>query len=75
MSPVHFGVVLLYNLAISMSTPPVGTVLFTGCAIGKVSVERASKSLLPMYIVMIFGLFLVTYIPMISMWLPGFIRG
>jgi tripartite ATP-independent transporter DctM subunit len=74
MSPVHFGIVLLYNLAISLTTPPVGSVLFTGCAIGKVSVETASKSLLPMYGVMIFGLLLTTYIPAISMWLPGLMK-
>ena len=73
MSPVHFGVVLLFNLAIGLCTPPVGSVLFTGCAIGKVSVERASISLLPMYLVMFIGLMLVTYIPMISMWLPGLV--
>lgn len=75
MSPVHFGVVMLFNLAISMSTPPVGTVLFTGCAIGKVSVEKASKALLPLYAVMIAVLFVVTYIPSIAMWLPNLMRG
>jgi len=75
MHPVHFGIVLLFNLAISMSTPPVGTVLFTGCAIGKVTVEKASKALLPLYAVMIAALLVVTFIPSISMWLPNLLRG
>ena len=75
MNPVHFGVVLLFNLAVSLCTPPVGTVLFTGCAIGKVSVEKASKALLPMYAVMIAMLLLVTFVPAISLWLPNLMRG
>jgi len=70
MHPVHFGVVLIFNLAISLCTPPVGTVLFTGCAIGKISVEQASKSLMPMYILMIAVLLVVTFVPSISMWAP-----
>jgi len=74
MDPVHFGIVLLFNLAISLCTPPVGTVLFTGCAIGKVSVEKASIALLPMYALMIGALLLVTYIPAISMWLPNLVN-
>jgi tripartite ATP-independent transporter DctM subunit len=74
MNPVHFGIVLIFNLGISLCTPPVGTVLFTGCAIGKVSVEKASIALLPMYFIMIVGLLLVTYIPEISMWLPNLMR-
>jgi tripartite ATP-independent transporter DctM subunit len=70
MHPVHFGVVLIFNLAISLCTPPVGTVLFTGCAIGKISVEQASKSLMPMYILMVAVLLVVTFVPSISMWAP-----
>jgi len=73
MSPVHFGIVLLLNLGISLITPPVGTVLFVGCSIGQVTIEKVIKPLLPYYAVMILVLLLVTYIPMLSLWLPGFL--
>ena len=75
MDPVHFGIVLVFNLAVSLCTPPVGSVLFTGCAIGKVSVEKASRALVPMYAVLITVLMIVTYVPAISMFLPNLIRG
>jgi tripartite ATP-independent transporter DctM subunit len=70
MSPVQFGVVLIYNLAIGLCTPPVGSALFVGCGIGHISMEKATKAMLPMYAVMVVGLLLVTYIPDISLWLP-----
>lgn len=69
MDPVHFGIVLIFNLAIGLCTPPVGSALFVGCAVGKTPIERTSVKILPMYIVMLSALFLVTYIPAISMWL------
>src|SRR5574344_8877 len=69
-SPVQFGVILIYNLAIGLCTPPVGSALFVGCGIGHISMEKATKAMLPMYAVMIVGLMLVTYIPAISLWLP-----
>jgi len=72
MHPVHFGIVLLLNLGISLITPPVGTVLFVGCSIGRTKIEEVMKPLLPYYFVMILVLLLVTYLPFISMWLPGF---
>jgi tripartite ATP-independent transporter DctM subunit len=71
MHPVQFGIVLLLNLGISLITPPVGTVLFVGCSIGKTKIEDVIKPLLPYYAVMILALLLVTYIPAISMWLPN----
>lgn len=70
MSPVQFGVVLIYNLAIGLCTPPVGSALFVGCGIGHISMEKATKAMLPMYAVMVIGLLLVTYIPDISLFLP-----
>jgi tripartite ATP-independent transporter DctM subunit len=73
MSEVQFGIVLLLNLGISLITPPVGTVLFVGCSIGRVTVESVIKPLLPYYAVMIFVLLLVTYIPTLSLWLPSFL--
>ncbi len=70
MSPVQFGVMLIYNLAIGLCTPPVGSALFVGCGISKLSLERVGRTMLPMFVAMIFGLLLVTYVPAISMALP-----
>ena len=70
MDPVHFGVVMIFNLAVGLCTPPVGSALFVGCAIGKTPIERTSKNMLPLYAVMVTVLLLVTYIPEISLWLP-----
>ena len=72
--PVHFGMILLVNSGIGLITPPVGPTLFVGCAIGKVTMEEVSKELWPFYGAMCFALLLVTYIPAISLWLPGMIR-
>ena len=70
MSLVQFGVVLIFNLAVGLCTPPVGSALFVGCGVGKISVEKAVKSMIPYYIVMVVGLLLVTFIPAISLALP-----
>ena len=69
--PVHFGMIMILNLGIGLITPPVGPTLFVGCAIGKVSMEEMSKELWPFYGAMCVALLLVTYIPAISLWLPG----
>jgi tripartite ATP-independent transporter DctM subunit len=71
MDPVHFGIMLLLNLCIGLCTPPVGSALFVGSAIGKISIERASKGCIPFYISMFITLMLVTYIPAITMFLPN----
>ena len=73
MDPVHFGVMMIFNLAIGLCTPPVGSALFVGCAVGKSSIERVTKELLPMYTVMITCLLLVTFVPALSTWLPNLI--
>ena len=70
LSPIHFGIVMIFNLAIGLCTPPVGSALYVGCAVGKTPIERTSLHMLPMYAVMIVALMLVTYIPAVSMWLP-----
>ena len=70
MSSVQFGVMLIFNLAVGLCTPPVGSALFMGCIVGKTTVEKVIKPLLPMYLVMIAGLLLVTYIPEVSLLLP-----
>lgn len=69
--PVHFGVILVLNLGIGLCTPPVGTVLFVGCAVGKISVWDAIRTVWPFYGAAIFTLLLVTYIPALSLWLPS----
>ncbi|MFM9277532.1 TRAP transporter large permease [Paenibacillus jiagnxiensis] len=75
MDPVHFGIVLILNLGIGLITPPVGTVLFVGCAIGKVTIEQGTKALIPFFFVMVAVLMLITYVPSISMWLPNLVNG
>ena len=68
--PVHFGVVLLLNLAIGLCTPPVGSTLFVGCAIGGLRMEEAVRGLWPFYLAMAAILLLVTFVPELSLWLP-----
>jgi TRAP transporter, DctM subunit len=70
MDPIHFGIVLIFNAGMGLLTPPVGTVLFVGCAIGKVSVEAGTKAMMPFFLAMLVVLLLLTYIPALSMWLP-----
>ncbi|PHM29037.1 TRAP transporter large permease [Xenorhabdus budapestensis] len=68
--PVHFGIIMTFNLAIGICTPPVGSALFVGCSVGDVSIDKVLKPLLPMYIALISALALVTYLPQLSLWLP-----
>ncbi|MCW5695004.1 MAG: TRAP transporter large permease [Pseudolabrys sp.] len=68
--PVHFGIIMLVNLGIGLVTPPVGSVLFVGCAVAKLSIEQVTRKIWPFYIAMFITLMLVTYIPAISTWLP-----
>ena len=71
MEPIHFGIVVMMNLAVGSLTPPVGTTLFAGCAVGGISIEKVTKALLPYYVVMVAALLLVTYVPAFSMALPN----
>ena len=66
MSTVHFGIVLIFNLAIGLCTPPVGSALFVGCAVGKTTLEKTAKTMLPLFFCMILGLMIVTYVPYIA---------
>ena len=75
MDPVHFGVVMIFNLAVGLCTPPVGSALFVGCAIGKTPIERTAKNMLPLYATMVIVLLLVTYVPDISLLLPRLLMG
>ena len=72
--PVHFGMIMILNLGIGLITPPVGPTLFVGCAIGEVTMEEVSKELWPFYGAMCIALLLVTYVPAISLWLPGLMK-
>ena len=73
--PVHFGIIVMMNLAVGSLTPPVGTTLFAGCAVGHMSIEKVSKALIPFYICMVIVLLMVTYIPAVSMFLPNLLMG
>lgn len=74
MDPVHFGLILILNSGMGLLTPPVGTVLFVGCAIGKVSVQEGTKAMWPFFCAMIVVLMLITYVPQISLWLPSMFK-
>lgn len=69
--PVHFGVILILNLGIGLCTPPVGAVLFVGCAVGRIPVWDAVRSIWPFYGAAVLTLLMVTYIPALSLWLPS----
>ena len=69
--PVHFGMIMLMNLGIGLLTPPVGSVLFVGCAIGNVQMEDVIRTIWPFYAVMFAVLMMVTFIPALSLWLPS----
>jgi tripartite ATP-independent transporter DctM subunit len=72
--PVHFGIIMLLNLGIGLVTPPVGSTLFVGCAIGKVPLEEVARSLWPFWIAMVVVLLLVTYVPPLAMTIPGLVK-
>ncbi|WP_445682231.1 TRAP transporter large permease [Radicibacter daui] len=69
--PVHFGVILILNLGIGLCTPPVGAVLFVGCALARISIWQAMRTIWPMYGAAIVALGIVTYVPAVSLWLPS----
>ena len=68
--PIHFGIIMVLNLSVGLCTPPVGSVLFIGCSVAGLSIDKVIKPLLPMFVSMVLVLLLVTYIPEISLWLP-----
>ena len=70
LSDVHFGVIMIANLCIGVSTPPVGTCLFIGCSVGKTSIAAVTWKAIPFVLAMIVSLMLITYLPWISLWLP-----
>ncbi len=70
--PVHFGIILVFNMCLGIVSPPTGSALFIGCAIAKVSIEQVFRPLIPLFLWSTGALLLVTYIPAISLWLPRF---
>ena len=66
MSPIHFGIVIIFNLAIGLCTPPVGSALFVGCAVGRTTLENTAKKMLPLFLVMVVLLLVFTYLPYIA---------
>ena len=74
MHPIHFGIILIANLCIGICTPPVGTCLFIGCGIGKISIAKVLPSMIPFFLAMIAALVVITYWAPLSMWLPNLLR-
>jgi tripartite ATP-independent transporter DctM subunit len=70
--PIHFGVIMMLALGVGLVTPPVGSTLFIGSAIGKVSIERLSVSMLPFYAIMVVTLLLITFIPELVLFIPNY---
>lgn len=70
MNPIHFGIMIVLNLSIGLCTPPVGSVLFVGCSVANVSIEKVLKPLLPLFGAMIIVLLIITFLPEITMFLP-----
>jgi tripartite ATP-independent transporter DctM subunit len=71
--PYQFGMLLMMNLGLGLCTPPVGSCLFVGCAVGGVRLEAAVKTIWPFYLAILIALLLVTFVPAISLTLPNFI--
>jgi len=70
MHEVHFGIMMITNLMIGLCTPPVGTCLFIGCGVGKTSISKVTRSMLPFFVAMIVALLVITYWSRLSLWLP-----
>ena len=69
--PTHFGIIMVLNLCVGLCTPPVGSVLFVGVGVANTTITRVIRPLMPLWIAMIITLLLVTYLPWLSLWLPG----
>jgi len=68
--PLHFGVLFVLNIMIGTITPPVGTIMYVVCALGKISIGQFSREAWPFILALIVCLFVVTYVPILSTWLP-----
>ena len=72
--PVHFGMIMMVNLGIGLITPPVGAVLFVGSAVAKLRIEEVVRAMGPFFVILLGVLVMVTYLPAISLWLPGLMK-
>ncbi len=72
--PIHFGIIMVVNLAIGFITPPLGVNLFVTCGISKQSIEEMSKAIVPWFLVMIAALAIIIIFPSLSTWLPSLAR-
>lgn len=72
--PLQFGMILLVNLGLGLCTPPVGSCLFVGCAVGKIPIEKAVRTIWPFYLAIFVALMLITFVPAISLTLPNLLR-
>lgn len=68
--PVHFGIIMTFNLCIGIVTPPVGTALFVGCSVSGLKIEQVIKPLIPIIIAEILVLLVISYIPALSLYIP-----
>ncbi len=71
MDPLQFGIMLMVNLGLGLCTPPVGSCLFVGCAVGKLPIEKAVRTIWPFYMAIFVALMMITFIPAISLTLPN----
>ena len=72
--PVHFGLLMIFNLCIGLCTPPVGSILFVGCGVARTSIREVIRPLLPFFVAMVVVLLLVTFVPALSLWLPRLLK-
>lgn len=70
---VHFGIFFVLNVMIGAITPPVGTIMYVVCALGKISIAEFAKEVWPFVIALVIALLIVTYWPSLSLWLPNLI--
>ncbi|OZA91294.1 MAG: C4-dicarboxylate ABC transporter permease [Burkholderiales bacterium 34-67-9] len=72
--PIHFGIVMIVNLAVGMTTPPVGVNLFVACQVAGLRIEHIIRSMLPFYLSLLICLAIITYLPGLSLWLPQLLK-
>lgn len=68
--PIHFGIIMVFNLCIGICTPPVGTALFVGCSVYDTKLGQVVPKMIPLFLIMVITLAIVTLIPSLSLWLP-----
>jgi len=72
--PIHFGLVLVLTGGLGLVTPPVGSVLFIGTSIGKITVGQSMRTIWPFWFAALAVLLIVTFFPQLSLWLPAALR-